>query len=325
MREELLRIENLTVHFYTDEGVVEAVDRVNLIVKVGEIMGVVGESGSGKSVTALSILRLIREPGRIVLGFIGFGGKDLLKLSEEEMRDIRGSDISMIFQNPRTSLNPVLTIGWQIERLFGVHKKAESQEARDLAVDMLRQVGIPDPKRRYYEYPHQLSGGMCQRVMIAMALATGPKLLIADEPTTGLDVSISAQILDLLKDLGQKMGTSILLITHDLGVVAGYCDRVAVMHAGQIVETADVKGLFERPTHPYTLKLIHSIPRVDRDIVMETIPGAVPGLIHPPAGCRFADRCESVKEICREAKPRTISINREHEVACFAVVGHERS
>jgi len=323
MTEALLQIENLTVHFYTEEGVVEAVDGVALMVKAGEIMGVVGESGSGKSVTALSVLRLIREPGRIVSGSIWFEERNLLTFPEEEMRDIRGSDISMIFQSPRTSLNPVLTIGWQIERLFGVHKKAEPQEARKLAIDMLRQVGIPDPKRRYYEYPHQLSGGMCQRVMIAMALATGPKLLIADEPTTGLDVSISAQILDLLKDLGQKTGISILLITHDLGVVAGYCDRVAVMHAGQIIETADVKGLFEHPVHPYTLKLIHSIPRVDRDIVMETIPGAVPGLIHPPPGCRFADRCELVKEICREAKPKAISIKGTHKVACFAVEGCE--
>jgi len=322
MTESLLQIENLTIHFFTEEGTVEAVDGIDLLVRSGEIMGVVGESGSGKSVTALAILRLIREPGKILSGTVWFEGKNLLALPEEEMRAIRGSHISMIFQSPRTSLNPVLTVGWQIERLLRIHGKEDTRKARDQAIHMLRQVGIPAPERIYHEYPHQLSGGMCQRIMIAMGLVTNPKLLIADEPTTELDVSIAAQILDLLKELGEQTGASILLITHDLGVVAGYCDRVAVMHAGQIVETAGVKELFKHPLHPYTLKLIHSVPRVDMDTVMETIPGSVPGLIHPPPGCRFADRCLLVMEDCRKLKPEKKSLSGDHQVACYQVERH---
>jgi oligopeptide/dipeptide ABC transporter ATP-binding protein len=313
----LLQIEDLTVHFHTEEGIVEAVDGIQLLVPSGEIVGVVGESGSGKSVTALSILRLIREPGRIIQGTIRFAGRNLLDLSEEEMRPLRGSHISMIFQSPRTSLNPVLPAGWQIERLIRLHKKEKAKDARKQAVQMIRQVGIPAPERIYHEYPHQLSGGMCQRIMIAMALVTNPRLLIADEPTTGLDVSIAAQILDLLKEMGQRTGATILLITHDLGVVAGYCDRVAVMHAGQVVESAGVKKLFRCPLHPYTKKLIHSVPRVDVDMVMETIPGNVPGLIHPPPGCRFADRCQWVMEICRKTRPPAQSLDGDHLVACY--------
>ena len=227
----------------------------------------------------------------------------------------------MIFQSPRTSLNPVLSVGWQIERLIRLHKQEHAEKARGQAIQMLRQVGIPAPERIYHEFPHQLSGGMCQRIMIAMALVTNPKLLIADEPTTGLDVSIAAQILDLLKEMGQRTGAAILLITHDLGVVAGYCDRVAVMHAGQVVESASVKKLFQNPLHPYTLRLIHSIPRVDVDTVMETIPGTVPGLIHPPPGCRFADRCQLAREVCREIKPQVQAINGDHQVACYHI-GH---
>jgi oligopeptide/dipeptide ABC transporter ATP-binding protein len=315
----LLRIEDLTVHFHTDEGIVEAVDGIQLLVPAGEIVGVVGESGSGKSVTALSILRLIRKPGRIVQGAIRFAGRNLLELTEEEMRLLRGSHISMIFQSPRTSLNPVLAAGWQIERLIRLHKREKAKDAREQAVQMIRQVGIPAPERIYHEYPHQLSGGMCQRIMIAMALVTNPKLLIADEPTTGLDVSIAAQILDLLKEMGQRTGATILLITHDLGVVAGYCDRVAVMHAGQVVESAGVKKLFRHPLHPYTMKLIHSVPRVDVDMVMETIPGNVPGLIHPPPGCRFADRCQWVMEICRKTRPPVQSLDGDHLVACYHI------
>jgi len=235
------------------------------------------------------------------------------------MRPLRGSHISMIFQTPRTSLNPVLSVGWQIERLLRLHKREDASVAREHTIHMLRQVGIPAPERIYHEFPHQLSGGMCQRIMIAMALVTNPKLLIADEPTTGLDVSIAAQILDLLKEMGERTGATILLITHDLGVVAGYCHRVAVMHAGQVVETADVKELFHQPLHPYTLKLIHSIPRVDVDTVMETIPGTVPGLVSPPSGCRFADRCDRVTDACREVKPAMKTINGGHEVACYQV------
>ena len=319
MSDPLLHIENLSVHFHTEEGIVEAVDGIDLTVRSGEIMGVVGESGSGKSVTALATLRLIRPPGRIIPGVIRFEGKNLLELPEEEMRMLRGSRISMIFQSPRTSLNPVLAVGWQIERLLRLHKKEDPRTAQDETVGMLRQVGIPSPERIYHEFPHQLSGGMCQRVMIAMALVTNPRLLIADEPTTGLDVSIAAQILDLLREMGEKTGTTILLITHDLGVVAGYCDRVAVMHAGQVVETTGVKELFQHPLHPYTLRLIHSVPRVDVDTVMETIPGAVPGLIHPPPGCRFKDRCERAMEVCTKKKPSLRPVHGDHWVACYAV------
>jgi len=321
MKEPLLLIEDLTVHFYTEEGMVEAVDGIHLEVPPGEVVGIVGESGSGKSVTALAILRLIREPGRIIQGRIQFEGRNLLSLSEEEMRTLRGSHISMIFQTPRTSLNPVLSVGWQIERLIRLHKKENPKNAREQTIQMLRQVGIPAPGRIYHEYPHQLSGGMCQRVMIAMALVTNPRLLIADEPTTGLDVSIGAQILDLLKEMGEKTGATILLITHDLGVMAGYCDRVAVMHAGQIAESASVKNLFQNPLHPYTLRLIHSVPRVDVDTIMETIPGTVPGLIHPPPGCRFADRCMLATEVCRKVKPQMQAINKNHYVACYKVKG----
>lgn len=319
MSEPLLSITNLTVHFHTEEGVVEAVDRADLAIRPGEIMGMVGESGSGKSVTALAVLRLIRPPGRIVEGEIRFEDKDLLQISEEEMRALRGAHISMVFQSPRTSLNPVLSVGWQIERLLRLHKKEGPNVAREHAIEMLRQVGIAAPERIYHAFPHQLSGGMCQRVMIAMALVTSPKLLIADEPTTGLDVSIAAQILDLLREMGRRTRTTILLITHDLGIVAGYCDRVAVMHAGQVVESAEVRELFHYPLHPYTVKLIHSIPRVDVDTVMETIPGSVPGLVNPPSGCRFADRCQLVREDCRREKPGLTAVGREHWVACHAV------
>jgi len=316
---ELLEVRDLTVHFVTDGGVVEAVDALSFGVRAGEILGVVGESGSGKSVTALAILRLVRPPGRIVGGQVRFEGADLLALSEEQMRAVRGARISMVFQSPRTALNPVLTVGRQIARLFELHRGASGRDARRRTLEMLAQVGIAEPERRARQYAHQLSGGMCQRVMIAMALATSPRLLLADEPTTGLDVSIAAQVLDLLRDLGRRTGAAIVLITHDLGVVAEVCDRVTVMHAGQLAEVADVRTLFARPLHPYTQALVRSVPRIDRDVAMEPIPGAVPSVLAPPPGCRYADRCPRVLDVCRRERPALLGAAPEHEVACHAV------
>jgi len=314
----LLEIRGLRVEFDTDAGTVGAVDGIDLTVRRGEILGLVGESGSGKSVTALAIFRLIRRPGRIAGGSIRFEGRELLDLPEEEMRRIRGAQISMVFQSPRTALNPVLPLGRQIARLYELHQGCTAAEARRRTLEMLGLVGIPEPQRRARQYAHQLSGGMCQRVMIAMALATSPRLLLADEPTTGLDVSIAAQILDLLRDLGRRTGASILLITHDLAVVAGLCDRVAVMHAGQLVECADVRTLFREPAHPYTWALVRSIPRVDREVAMEPIPGDVPSLLDAPPGCRYADRCPDVLDVCRTVKPALSVLAPDHEVACYA-------
>jgi len=315
----LLEVRDLTVHFDTEDGLVEAVDGVTFTVSAGEILGVVGESGSGKSVTALALLRLIRPPGRIVRGAVRFEGTDLVGLSEDEMRAVRGTRIAMVFQSPRTALNPVLTIGRQISRLFELHQGASRAEGRARTIEMLKLVGISEPERRARQYAHQLSGGMCQRVMIAMALATSPRLLLADEPTTGLDVSIAAQILDLLRDLGRRTGASILLITHDLGVVAEVCDRVAVMHAGQIVEVGAVRAIFARPRHPYTQALVRSIPRIDREGTMEPIPGTVPSLLAPPPGCRYADRCPRVLDVCRRDRPALRAATPHHDVACHAV------
>ena len=317
---DLLAVRDLTVHFDTDDGVVQAVEGAALGVGPGEVVGLVGESGSGKSVTALAILRLLRPPARVVGGRIEFAGRDLLGLSEEEMRPVRGSQISMVFQSPRTSLNPVLPVGRQIERLLALHGAAAPGQARERAVAMLREVGIAEPERRAGQYAHQLSGGMCQRVMIAMALATNPRLLIADEPTTGLDVSIAAQILELLRDLGRRTGAAILLITHDLGVVARLCDRVVVMHAGQTVEWARVRGLFHTPAHPYTRALLRAIPRVDQAGAMEPIPGWVPSLLAPPRGCRFAPRCALVRAECAAPVP-VRAVGEDHGVACVAVEG----
>jgi oligopeptide/dipeptide ABC transporter ATP-binding protein len=270
-------------------------------------------------VTALALLRLIRPPGRIVQGAVRFEGTDLVGLSEDEMRAVRGTRIAMVFQSPRTALNPVLTVGRQISRLFELHQGASRAEGRARTIEMLKLVGISEPERRARQYAHQLSGGMCQRVMIAMALATSPRLLLADEPTTGLDVSIAAQILDLLRDLGRRTGASILLITHDLGVVAEVCDRVAVMHAGQIVEVGAVRAIFARPRHPYTQALVRSIPRIDREGTMEPIPGTVPSLLAPPPGCRYADRCPRVLDVCRRDRPALRATTPHHDVACHAV------
>jgi peptide/nickel transport system ATP-binding protein len=314
----LLEVRGLSVEFATDAGRVSAVDAIDLAVGRGEILGLVGESGSGKSVTALALLRLIRPPGRIAGGSIRFDGRELLALPEEAMRRVRGAEIAMVFQNPRTALNPVLPVGRQIARLYRLHQGCPPAQARRRTLEMLGLVGIPEPERRAAQYTHQLSGGMCQRVMIAMALATSPRLLLADEPTTGLDVSIAAQILDLLRELGRRTGASIVLITHDLGVVAGLCDRVAVMHAGQLVECADVRALFRAPAHPYTQALVRSIPRVDREVAMEPVPGVVPSLLEPPPGCRYADRCPEVLDVCRTVRPALSASGPDHEVACYA-------
>lgn len=312
-------VRDVSVRFATDFGDVEAVDGASFEVREGEILGLVGESGSGKSVTATAILRLIHKPGRLTNGHIMLGGRDLVQLGEDELQRIRGTEIALISQTPRTALNPLLPVGRQVARLFTLHGGLSKAEAKRRAIEMLTLVGIPEPERRARQYAHQFSGGMCQRVMIAMALATSPRLLIADEPTTGLDVSTAARILDLLRDLGSKTGASILLITHDLGVVATTCHRVAVMHAGQVVEVATVRSLFAHPMHPYTRALVHSIPRVDRKIAMEPIPGAVPSLLNVAPGCRYAGRCPWAEDRCRHAKPGMTEIAPDHFVACFAV------
>ena len=318
----LLEVEGLKTHFFTRDGVVRAVDGVSFSVQAGETLALVGESGCGKSVTSLSILRLIASPpGRTVAGRIRFNGRDLLALSEPEMRGVRGNEISMIFQEPMTSLNPVLTIGRQIAEALTLHRGLSSAEALERAAELLKRVNIPEPERRAAEYPHQMSGGMRQRVMIAMALACDPKLLIADEPTTALDVTIQAQILDLMRALKEKTGAAIMLITHDLGVVAEMAQRVVVMYAGRKVEEAPVKDLFARPRHPYTRGLMKSIPRLGaakaaRQPLAE-IPGMVPSLREPIAGCAFAMRCAYAVERCRVEAPPLEAKAEGHSVACW--------
>jgi peptide/nickel transport system ATP-binding protein len=318
----LLEVENLVVHFDTDDGLVEVLDDINFTMHAGEILGLVGESGSGKTVSATAILGMIRRPGRIMAGSIRFEGIDLLRLPENEIRKYRGRRIAMIPQSHRTALNPVLPAGRQISRLFEIHEGCSHAAARRRALELLDLVGVADPARCMQHYPHQLSGGMCQRVMIAMALATSPQLLIADEPTTGLDVTIAARILDLLRDLSKRTGAAILLITHDLGVVAQACHRVAVMHAGQLVERGPVRELFRAPAHPYTSALVRAIPRIDIEVKLEAVPGTVPSLRHPPRGCRYQDRCPHAMEICRRDKPRQEAVGQNHEVACFAFGEH---
>ncbi len=318
----VLEIRDLETYFFTRDGVVKAVDGVDLTVGKSEIVGLVGESGCGKSVTSMSILRLIQNPGEIVGGEVYFHGGDLLKVSEKDMRSIRGDRISMIFQQPVGSLNPVFTAGSQISEVYEIHDNVRGKEGFRRAVDMLTKVGIPDPERRAKSYPHELSGGMAQRVMIAMALAAGPELLIADEPTTALDVTIQAQIIDLLAEIRNDLGTSIILITHDLGIVAEIADRVAVMYAGEIVEEASTKTLFADPKHPYTQGLIGSIPVAgSRREWLDVIPGRVPNLIDLPTGCRFAPRCRAREEagltICTEQRPELRVVDGEHTVRCF--------
>jgi peptide/nickel transport system ATP-binding protein len=313
----LLHIEGLTTHFYTESGVVHAVDQVDLSIHRGEAVGIVGESGSGKSVTALSLMRLISEPGKIVGGRILFDGQDLRTLNAEEMRLLRGDRISMIFQQPTTCLNPVFKIGDQIAEVLYIHRGMTEKQARQRTIELLTMVGLPDPAGRIRQYPHELSGGQAQRVMIAMALACEPELLIADEPTTALDVTIQAQILDLMRSLREQVNTAIMLITHDMGVVAEMVDRVVVMYAGQVVEYADVYELFATPKHPYTQGLLASMPvhgQVKEELAV--IPGVVPNLIDPPPGCRFAPRCAERFDQCANDPP-LFDLGKERRVRCW--------
>jgi len=321
MAEPLLEIRGLKTHFTTDDGIVQAVDGVDISIGRGETLGVVGESGCGKTVTALSVLKLIAmPPGKIVAGQILYQGRDLAPLSTAEMDRIRAKDIAMVFQEPMTSLNPVYTIGEQIAEVLRRHEGLSRKAALDKTVEMLRLVQIPNPDKRVGDYPHQFSGGMRQRVMIAMALSCSPKLLIADEPTTALDVTIQAQILELLQDMKSRFGMAIMLITHAMGVVAETAQRVVVMYAGKVIEEAPVERLFADPKHPYTQGLIRSIPRIDtaatRKARLEAIPGVVPSLLNPPPGCRFAARCKFAMPKCREAVPPLFDVGGGHRVAC---------
>jgi peptide/nickel transport system ATP-binding protein len=318
----LLDIAGLRSWFFTSDGVVKAVDGVDLHVGRGEVVGLVGESGSGKTVTALSLLRLVDEPGRIVDGSISFAGTDVRAASRETMREMRGSRIGMIFQQPVSSLNPSYRVGFQVGEVYQAHEGQSRKEAEKRAVEMLTRVGIPDAASRSRSFPHQMSGGQAQRVMIAMALASQPELLIADEPTTALDVTIQAQILDLILDLQHELGMAVLLITHDLGIVAELCDRVAVMYAGQIVEETDTKTLFRSPLHPYTQGLMGSVPVIgQRRQHLSVIPGRVPNLIDLPVGCRFAPRCEAREAHgltqCTEALPALVEVAPGHRVRCY--------
>jgi oligopeptide/dipeptide ABC transporter ATP-binding protein len=320
--EKLLEVRGLKTHFFTDAGVVRAVDGVDFFVRRGEVLGLVGESGCGKSVTSLSIMKLIAQPGEIIDGEIIFDDEDLIKKPEGEMIHVRGNRISMIFQQPTSCLNPVFRVGDQLSEVLHIHQDIGKAAGEKRAVELLSMVGIPEPESRAQAFPHELSGGMAQRVMIAMALACTPELLIADEPTTALDVTIQAQILDLMRNLGSKMETSIILITHDLGVVAEMCDRVDVMYAGRIVEEADVFTLFQEPKHPYTQALIGSTPvlgQADKELM--AIPGSVPNLVDLPPGCKFAPRClprvEHDLEICTQQEPELVEVERNHMVRCW--------
>jgi peptide/nickel transport system ATP-binding protein len=320
--EVLLDVRGLRTSFVLREGTVRAVTGVDFFVRRGEILGLVGESGCGKSVTSLSIMGLVSEPGKIEAGEVMFDGQDLLKLSDAKMRDIRGDRISMIFQQPTSSLNPVLNVGFQIGEVLEAHRGMKRKAARARALELMQMVGIPDPKRRLDSYPFEMSGGMAQRVMIAMALACEPELLIADEPTTALDVTIQAQILDLMRRLQRETGTAIVLITHDLGVVAEMCDRVAVMYAGEIIEETDTRTLFRRPHHPYSQGLIGSVPILGQPVSsLSVIPGMVPNLIDLPEGCRFAPRCVARTqydvEPATEVHPELLPVEGNHTVRCW--------
>jgi len=325
-RISLLNIVDIRVVFHTLEGICHAVDKVSFSIDKGEIVGLVGESGCGKTVTALSILRLIPSPpGKIVGGNIFFESKDLLKLNNTDMRRIRGKSISMIFQEPMSSLNPLFTIGYQISEAIILHQGKNKREAWDKAIQMLKVVKIPDAARRAKEYPHQLSGGMRQRVMIAMALSCNPKLLIADEPTTALDVTIQAQILDLLLKLKEDFNVAIMLITHNLGIVAEMARKILVMYAGKIIERGSVEDIFDRPLHPYTQGLLRSLPyKKGRNENLQEIPGTVPNLYQLPKGCRFYPRCEKRQSLCREEEPLPVEVNKSHFVNCWLMDSFSR-
>ena len=327
MGESLLSVRDLKTYFYTDDGVVPAADGVSFDLERGGTIGIVGESGSGKSVTSLSILGLIPQPpGKIVGGEILFEGVDLLKLSEAEMRKIRGNDIAMIFQEPMTSLNPVFTVGYQISETVIRHQGLSKEAAREKAIEMLRLVGIPSPEKRVDDYPHQMSGGMRQRVMIAMSLSCNPKLLIADEPTTALDVTIQAQILDLMRELRKNLGTAIMMITHDLGVIAELVEKVVVMYTGKVAEAADTHAIFKNPKHPYTMGLLASIPRLDGgEDRLQTIPGNVPVPGHFPKGCGFHPRCPFAEDLCEREMPPAFIVNVGHSAACWKLVDYDEN
>lgn len=326
MNEKVLEVKNLKTYFYTDEGEIPAVDGVDFSLERGETLAIVGESGCGKSVTSLSILRLIATPpGKIVDGEILYNGRDILKLSEKEMRSVRGNDISMIFQEPMTSLNPVFTVGKQIMESLIYHQNMTKEQARERAIEMLRLVDIPNPEKCINNYPHNLSGGMRQRVMIAMALACNPKVLIADEPTTALDVTIQAQILKLMAELQKKTETGIILITHDLGIVAQIARNVMVMYAGEAVEYADVRSIFKDPRHPYTIGLLKSIPSIhEAQDELYTIKGMVPSPKNLPKGCLFAPRCEYATERCLQERPPLVDIGEGRKLRCWNCTGGEK-
>lgn len=324
--EPLLEVENLVTQFRTEEGIVKAVDGNSFTLKKGEMLGIVGESGSGKSVTALSVMGLIDDPGYIKSGTIRYNGDDLLEKSNKQMRNIRGNKIAMVFQDPMTSLNPVYTVGQQIARVIRKHRDVSKSQARERTIELLEDVGIPEAAARVDDYPHKFSGGMRQRVLLAMAISCEPEILIADEPTTALDVTIEAQIFDLLEDLQEKYGMSVILITHDLGVVAGTCDRVAVVYAGRIVERAEVEDLFESPRHPYTRGLMRSIPNLrSAESRLTPIEGQIPDLASLPTGCSFHPRCVHATEECTETDPELREVEPGREAACIHARGYNQS
>jgi peptide/nickel transport system ATP-binding protein len=316
MTDVLLKIEGLKTYFFTEAGIVKAVDNVSFEIRKGESLGLVGESGSGKTVTALSALRIVPKPGRIVEGKILFNGKNLLEYSEKEMQKIRGTQIALIFQDPSSSLNPVINVETQLRDILTAHQTLTKEESKKRILDLLNLVGIPEAEIRMKEFPHQFSGGMKQRVAIARALALHPALLFADEPTTSLDVTIQAQVLELLEHLKQELSMSLVMITHDMGIIAKMTTRVVVMYAGSVCEIAKTEDLFEQPRHPYTALLLAAVPRLDMKKTLSIIPGNIPNLIEPPSGCRFHPRCKFATEKCTQIPPELLEVGPDHSVAC---------